>query len=218
MPFFLILSGALGLASDNGLVCIPKGVLSGIDEDFGVVCITNSKALLMDRTEVTQSLWQEIYSWALTNNYEFPSDVNHVGANGSNYPVHAVTFGVAVLWCNARSEKNGLAPCFINYAGTGIKKIFRANQQMLSLRFWFQASDSPRVGICGKRLNLHTISLGKRNLIFKRKLHRMDKLLRGVDGCRSCSSSFCKRQEFECSWGCGNKPRDEFPAKSIWPV
>ena len=119
---FLILSGALGLASDNGLVCIPKGVLSGIDEDFGVVCITNSKALLMDRTEVTQSLWKDIYSWALTNNYEFPSDVNQVGANGSNYPVHAVTFGVAVLWCNARSEKNGLAPCFINNAGTGIKK------------------------------------------------------------------------------------------------
>lgn len=119
---FLIFSGTLGLASENDLVCIPEGVLGGIDEDFGVVCITNSKTLLMDRTEVTQSLWLEIYNWALTNGYEFSSDVNRVGANGSNYPVHAVTFGVAVLWCNARSEKNGLAPCYINSAGTGIKK------------------------------------------------------------------------------------------------
>lgn len=215
---FLIFSGTLGLASENDLVCIPEGVLGGIDEDFGVVCITNSKTLLMDRTEVTQSLWLEIYNWALTNGYEFSSDVNRVGANGSNYPVHAVTFGVAVLWCNARSEKKWVGALLHKFCWHWRKKVFRVNQQMRSICFWFPASNSPGMGICGKGFDQHAISLGEHNLIFKCKLHRMDKSLRGVDYRRSCSSSFFQRKEFECSRGCGDKPRDEFPAQSIWSV
>lgn len=59
----------------------------------------------MDATEVTRSLWDEVYAWALTNGFEFD---NFGLGKGANHPVHSVSWYDAVKWCNARSVKDGL--------------------------------------------------------------------------------------------------------------
>jgi formylglycine-generating enzyme required for sulfatase activity len=63
----------------------------------------------MDETEVTKALWDEVYSWAVTNGYSFD---NPGSAKGPAYPVQNISWYDAVKWCNARSEKEGLTPCY----------------------------------------------------------------------------------------------------------
>jgi sulfatase modifying factor 1 len=66
-------------------------------------------AFYMDRHEVTQVLWDEVKTWADTNDYIF----QNVGSGkATNHPVHSVNWHDAVKWCNARSEKDSLTPCY----------------------------------------------------------------------------------------------------------
>jgi len=66
-------------------------------------------AFYMDKYEVTKAFWDSIYSWAITNGYGF-------GISGfckdTNHPVEAVNWYNCAKWCNARSEKEGLSPCY----------------------------------------------------------------------------------------------------------
>jgi formylglycine-generating enzyme required for sulfatase activity len=108
---------------DGRMVLVPAGVLCGVDPDFGEICLTNSKAFLMDKTEVTESLWMDVFDhfnaidakeefiyfrsegWTWT--FDGPE-------KGDNYPVAGVSFRNALLWCNARSKQEGLSPCYLN--------------------------------------------------------------------------------------------------------
>lgn len=67
-------------------------------------------AFHMDRCEVTKGLWDEVADWAWTNGYDIASS----GASGVNseHPAQEVTWFECAKWCNARSEKQGLAPCY----------------------------------------------------------------------------------------------------------
>jgi formylglycine-generating enzyme len=59
--------------------------------------------------ETTKAEWDTVYTWALTNGYVFDS----AGAGkASNHPVVEVNWYDAVKWCNARSQKEGLIPCY----------------------------------------------------------------------------------------------------------
>ena len=50
---------------------------------------------------------------ALTNGYTDLAVGNGTYASkGANHPVHSITWYDVVKWCNARSEKEGLAPCY----------------------------------------------------------------------------------------------------------
>jgi formylglycine-generating enzyme required for sulfatase activity len=63
----------------------------------------------MDRTEVTKSLWETVYNWAVTNDYVFD---NTGSGKAPDHPVHTVNWYDCVKWCNARSEMEGKTPCY----------------------------------------------------------------------------------------------------------
>ena len=66
-------------------------------------------AFYMDRYEVTAGLWSNVFSWATTNGYSF---TNAGLGKATNHPVHSVNWYDMVKWCNARSQKEGLTPCY----------------------------------------------------------------------------------------------------------
>ena len=63
----------------------------------------------MDKNLVSRELWLEVYSWAIANGYDF----NFSGSfKAANHPVQTIYWYDAVKWCNARSQKEGLTPCY----------------------------------------------------------------------------------------------------------
>jgi hypothetical protein len=64
----------------------------------------------MDKYEVTKAKWDEVANWAASNGY----DLTAAGAAGvaSSHPAQTMTWFRAVKWCNARSQKEGLTPCY----------------------------------------------------------------------------------------------------------
>ena len=65
---------------------------------------------LLDRTEVTRVLWAEVAAWSLTNGYDL--DPAAPSETLRTHPVVNVSWESALKWCNARSEREGLAPCY----------------------------------------------------------------------------------------------------------
>lgn len=103
------------LSPPAGMVFIPAGrfqmgdsFAEGNADELPVHSWT-VRALYIDRYEVTKSLWDSVYQWAVTNGYAFESTGSSAG---SNYPVYDVTWSDLIKWCNARSERDGLIPCY----------------------------------------------------------------------------------------------------------
>jgi len=72
-------------------------------------------AFYMDEIEVTKAKWDEVYDWAVTNGYSF----HNVGAGRSaSHPVQTVNWYDCVKWANARSQFDGLTPCYTNANGS----------------------------------------------------------------------------------------------------
>jgi formylglycine-generating enzyme len=63
----------------------------------------------MDEMEVTKAKWGEVYNWAITNGYAFD---NAGSGKTNNHPIRQVNWYDCVKWCNARSQKEGLTPCY----------------------------------------------------------------------------------------------------------
>jgi formylglycine-generating enzyme required for sulfatase activity len=116
-----------GWSSPAGMSLIPAGSFTmGASTNVGHESITDAKpqhtvyvsAFYMDQYEVTKALWGEVRSWAITNGYSFGS----AGfGKATNHPVHSVDWYDAIAWCNARSEREGLTPCYTNANGTVYK-------------------------------------------------------------------------------------------------
>jgi formylglycine-generating enzyme required for sulfatase activity len=68
----------------------------------------------MDAMEVTKTQWDAVAGWASTNGY----DITVGGGLGktNSHPVQTVTWYECVKWCNARSQKEGLTPCYYTNA------------------------------------------------------------------------------------------------------
>ena len=97
------------------MVYIPAGSFSmgdAFNEGYNSerpVHIVYVNAFFMDQCEVTKARWDEVYAWATDNDYAFES----VGSGKAvDHPVHTVNWFDCVKWCNARSEKEGLTPCY----------------------------------------------------------------------------------------------------------
>ncbi|NCC52603.1 MAG: hypothetical protein EOM20_15485, partial [Spartobacteria bacterium] len=61
------------------------------------------------RHEVTRDEWDQVYNWGVANGYHF----NNTGSGkGTNHPVIMIYWYDAVKWCNARSQMEGLTPCY----------------------------------------------------------------------------------------------------------
>jgi len=116
------LPGMWGLATSDdfeplaGMVFIPAGSFEmgdsfneGASNERPVHTVFVS-AFYMDRYEVTKALWDEVATWADDHGYDIePEDGS---GNAPDHPVYYVTWYKAVKWVNARSEKEGLTPCY----------------------------------------------------------------------------------------------------------
>jgi formylglycine-generating enzyme required for sulfatase activity len=71
-------------------------------------------AFYMDQYEVTTALWDEVKGWNGGNGYVY----ENVGfGKAADHPVQTVNWRDCVKWCNARSQKEGLVPCYYNEEG-----------------------------------------------------------------------------------------------------
>jgi sulfatase modifying factor 1 len=98
------------------MVLIPAGSFQkgdsfgeGYSDELQVHTVVVS-AFAVDRYEVAKALWDEVARWAAANGYDFgPED--GLG-KALDHPVYNVTWYEAVKWANARSEREGLTPCY----------------------------------------------------------------------------------------------------------
>jgi formylglycine-generating enzyme required for sulfatase activity len=80
-------------------------------------------AFYMDRTEVTKALWDEVKGWNGGNGYSYD---NAGAGKAANHPVQTISWYDCVKWCNARSQKEGLTPCY--YTDAGLSVIYKTGQ------------------------------------------------------------------------------------------
>jgi uncharacterized repeat protein (TIGR02543 family) len=66
-------------------------------------------AFYMAKYEVTKTLWDGVRAWALDHGY---FDLWDAGGKGPDHPAHSINWYEVVKWCNARSEMEGLTPCY----------------------------------------------------------------------------------------------------------
>jgi formylglycine-generating enzyme required for sulfatase activity len=98
------------------MILIPAGafqmgVTSGdTDSDAPSVSVTVSP-FYIGTFEVTKAQWDEVWTWANANGY---SDLYTTEGHGRapNHPVYTVSWWSVIKWCNARSQKEGLTPCY----------------------------------------------------------------------------------------------------------
>ena len=82
-------------------------------------------AFYMDTNLVTYSLWTNVYQWATSHGYSF----DYAGSGkAANHPVQMVNWYDVVKWCNARSEMEGLTPCYYTNASLSRVTIYRSGQ------------------------------------------------------------------------------------------
>ncbi|NCA81855.1 MAG: hypothetical protein EOM72_03830 [Opitutae bacterium] len=63
----------------------------------------------MDEMEVTWGKYLEVWNWAVTNGYVFAAAAS---SPATNHPVEYLNWYECIKWCNARSQKEGLRPCY----------------------------------------------------------------------------------------------------------
>jgi len=84
-------------------------------------------AFYMDKYEVTSQQWFAVRNWALANGYTFD---NTGSGKAANHPVQTVNWYDCIKWCNARSEKEGLTPCY--YTNAAQTLVYRGGSANLS--------------------------------------------------------------------------------------
>jgi formylglycine-generating enzyme required for sulfatase activity len=88
------------------LVTVEGGTLSTSNGLNG----TAVESFEIGKYEVTWAKWLELRDWAVNNGY---TDLAGVGQGSrDDHPVRNVSWHDVVKWCNARSEKEGLAPVY----------------------------------------------------------------------------------------------------------
>jgi formylglycine-generating enzyme required for sulfatase activity len=95
----------------QGMVPVLGGVLPQGSELAGQRVAT----FYIGRYEVTWDEWQEVRDWAVNNGY---SDLAGVGeGSAGDHPVRNINWHEALKWCNAKSEKDGLTPVYVQSNG-----------------------------------------------------------------------------------------------------
>jgi formylglycine-generating enzyme required for sulfatase activity len=109
----------------TGMAFIPAGTFSmgnAKDADEGAppelpVHAVFVSAFFIDKLEVSKALWDEVAAWASTHGY----DIAPVGWEApADHPVYWVNWHQTAKWCNARSEREGLTPCYRTTTGGAV--------------------------------------------------------------------------------------------------
>ena len=108
-----------------GMVLVPGGTFTMGSAAVGGDAVPEHQVTLssfyLGKYEVTYALWYAVRQWATNNNYHFEND-GREGNNGtigaaptadSAEPVTYTSWRDRIVWCNARSEKDGLAPVYM---------------------------------------------------------------------------------------------------------
>ncbi|MEI6076835.1 MAG: SUMF1/EgtB/PvdO family nonheme iron enzyme [Verrucomicrobiota bacterium] len=104
------------------MALIPAGVFTmgdSLDNDSTALPLHSVyvSGIYMDQYDVTMSLWDGVYHWALTHGYNFD---NAGLGSGSNNPEQMINWYDCVKWCNARSEMAGKKPAYYRDAGLSV--------------------------------------------------------------------------------------------------
>jgi uncharacterized delta-60 repeat protein len=108
-----------GVTPLAGFSYIPAGAFtmgrtsSDTDSNAPPTSVTVS-SFYAQQTETTKVQWEEVRTWAAANGYD---DLPAGGGKAVNHPVQNISWWDAVKWCNARSEKEGLTPCYTMSGG-----------------------------------------------------------------------------------------------------
>ena len=118
------------LNSPSGMVYIPAGPFdmgnSFTNGDCGdqgelvevPVHTVDVGSFYIEKYEVTKSLWSSVTNWAVANGYDFSPESG--AGQGGNHPVGSNSWYDCVKWCNARSQMEGLDPCYYTNANKTI--------------------------------------------------------------------------------------------------
>ena len=124
-------------SSPAGMVLIPAGPFemgrqsgSGDGDELPVHTVTVS-AFYLDKYEVSKALWDEVKAYADGFGYTFSNSGSGVGVN---HPVNRVNWYDCVKWCNARSEKEGLAPVY--YTDAGFTTVYKTGEGAAPFANW----------------------------------------------------------------------------------
>jgi formylglycine-generating enzyme len=114
----------------SGMVLIPAGSFTMGDTFSEAVVFyewhTHTvyvSAVYMDRYEVTSNLWWTVRAWNSGNGYSY---ANAGLCKAMNHPVHSINWYDMVKWCNARSQKEGLVPCY--YTDAALALVYKTGQ------------------------------------------------------------------------------------------
>ena len=105
------------------------GDQTGADAYALPVHTVNLNPFLMDSNLVTYTLWINVYQWATNHNYSF-TNAGSGKTTTTNNPVQTVNWYDVVKWCNARSEKESLNPCY--YTSTNKTTAYRSGTNDLT--------------------------------------------------------------------------------------
>lgn len=85
----------------------------------------NVSSFYIDKYSTTYDLWKVVYDWAVAHGYAFDSaGLRGSNGTGTNMPVSMTPWYDVVKWMNARSEMEGLTPCY--YTDTAHTVIYRS--------------------------------------------------------------------------------------------
>ena len=106
--------------SPANMALIPAGSFT-MGNSIGDSDITNAtptnvyvSGFYMDVNLVSYSQWTNVYAYATNHGYSF----DFAGSGkAANHPVQGVDWYDVVKWSNARSEQEGLTPCYYNEGG-----------------------------------------------------------------------------------------------------
>ena len=114
---------------NSTMAYVPAGFSAGSYGSHGGSQVFTS-GFYMDKTEVSRDTWETVKTWALANGYTFD---NPGVSTAANHPVIGVSWYDVVKWCNARSEKEGLAPVYFTDASR--TTVYRTGQVILRSTF-----------------------------------------------------------------------------------
>ncbi len=116
-------------AAPVGTVVIPAGSFQmgdelndGYSNELPAHAVYVS-AFYMDQYLVTKAVWVGVYQWAIAHGYGFD---NAGAGKAATHPVETVSWYDVAKWCNARSEKEGLTPCY--YTDATRTAVYRSGQ------------------------------------------------------------------------------------------